>query len=244
VRISGSTALVTGANRGLGQVMARVLADRGARRVYAGARDPRPATEPGVIPVRLDVTNPAQVAAAAERCADVTLLVNNAGVLADSPLLAAPDLNAARTEMEVNYFGTLAMCRAFTPVLSRNGGGAIVNVLSIASWLTNPAMGSYSASKAAAWAMTNGIRSELDGQGIAVVALHCGYIDTDMARHVSAPKNTPEAIAAQALDAVEADWTEVLADDRTRQAKEALSRTPAATPIPAPRPAPGTSRTR
>ncbi|MFE8946442.1 SDR family oxidoreductase [Streptomyces sp. NPDC007856] len=224
VRIEGATALVTGANRGLGRVMARMLVERGARRVYGGARDPREVAEPGVVPVRLDVTDPAQVAAAAETCADLTLLVNNAGVLTDSPLLAAPDLAAARTEMEVNYFGTLAMCRAFAPLLVGNAPGAIVNVLSIASWFTNPAMGSYSASKAAAWAMTNGVREELRDTGVLVVGVHCGYIDTDMATHVSGPKNTPESIAAQAFDAVQAGRTEVLADERTRRAKADLGR--------------------
>ncbi|MQY32351.1 3-oxoacyl-[acyl-carrier-protein] reductase FabG [Streptomyces sp. RB17] len=224
VRIEGVTALVTGANRGLGRVMARMLVERGARRVYGGAREPGSVVEPGVVPVRLDVTDPAQVAAAAETCSDLTLLVNNAGVLTDSPLLAAPDLAAARTEMEVNYFGTLAMGRTFAPLLVGNAPGAVVNVLSIASWFTNPAMGSYSASKAAAWAMTNGIREELRDSGVLVVGVHCGYIDTDMAAHVSGPKNTPESIAAQALDAVRAGRTEVLADERTRQAKAGLAR--------------------
>ncbi|GAA4637230.1 SDR family oxidoreductase [Actinoallomurus vinaceus] len=232
MRIQGATALVTGANRGLGQVMTRMLLQRGAQRVYAGARDPQTVVEPGVIPVGLDVTDPAQVAAAAETCADVTLLVNNAGVLTDSALLAAPGLGAARTEMEVNYFGTLAMCRAFAPLLTRNGYGAIVNVLSIASWFNNPAMGSYCASKAAAWAMTNGVRSELHDEGILVVGVHCGYIDTDMARHVTGVKNTPESIAAQVFDAVEAGRTEVLADERTRQVKAALHLAPSATALP------------
>ena len=221
--ITGATALVTGANRGLGQAITRMLLERGAQRVYAGARNPQTVVEPGAVPVRLDITDPAQVAAAAESCADVTLLVNNAGVLTNSPLVAAPSLDAARMEMEVNYFGTLSMCRTFAPVLVGNGGGAIVNMLSIASWFTNPAMGSYSASKAAAWAMTGGVRSELNRHGISVVAVHCGYIDTDMARHVAAPKNTPEEIAAQALDAVETGQSEVLADERTRQAKADLS---------------------
>lgn len=230
MRIQGATALVTGANRGLGQVMARLLLRRGAHRVYGGARDPRSVREPGVVPVPLDVTDPAQVAAVADRCSDVTLLVNNAGVLTDSPLLAAPDPDAARTEMEVNYFGTLAMCRAFAPLLTGDSPGAIVNVLSIASWLTNPAMGSYSASKAAAWALTNGIRAELHDTGVLVVGVHCGYIDTDMAAHVTGPKNTPEAIAEQTFDAVESGRTEVLADERTRQAKAALSTTTTGAP--------------
>ncbi|MGW0883113.1 SDR family oxidoreductase [Streptomyces sp. NPDC002671] len=229
MQIHGATALVTGANRGLGQVMTRMLLQRGARRVYGAARDPRSVVEAGVIPVRLDVTDPTQVAAAAETCADVTLLVNNAGVLTDSPLLAAPDLDAARTEMEINYFGTLAMCRAFAPLLIGNAPGAIVNVLSIASWFTNPAMGSYSASKAAAWALTNGVRGELHDTGVLVVGVHCGYIGTDMPAHVTGPKNTPEAIARQTFDAVEAGRTEVLADERTRQAKSSLGLPPSTT---------------
>ncbi|MFE4968923.1 SDR family oxidoreductase [Streptomyces sp. NPDC056660] len=209
--------------------MARILPQRGAQRVYGGARDPGSVIEPGVIPVRLDITDPVQVAAAAETCSDVTLLVNNAGVLTGSPLLAAPDLDAARAEMEVDYFGTLAMCRTFAPLLISNSPGSIVNVPSIASWFTNPAMGSYSASKAAAWALTNGIRGELHDTGVLVGGVHCGYIDTDMAAHVRGPKNTPEAIAEQTLAAVESGRTEVLADERTRQAKAALGVTPGTT---------------
>ncbi|WP_433151293.1 SDR family oxidoreductase [Actinomadura nitritigenes] len=226
MHIKGKTALVTGANRGLGRTLTRVLLERGAARVYGGTRAPDAVVEPGVVSVGLDVTDPEQVAAAAAACPDVTLLVNNAGVLTDNSLLAAPSLDQARLEMEVNYFGTLAMCRAFAPVLARNGGGAIVNVLSIASWLTNPAMGSYSASKAAAWAMTNAVRSELHGQGTLVVAVHSGYIDTDMARHVDGAKNAPESVAEQVADAVEAREVEVLADERTRLAKTALSQPP------------------
>jgi NAD(P)-dependent dehydrogenase (short-subunit alcohol dehydrogenase family) len=222
VRVDGCVALVTGGNRGLGAVFARILLERGARRVYSGARDPGSITGAGVVPVRLDITEPGQVADAAERCSDVTLLVNNAGVLADSPLLAAPTEAAARAEMEVNYFGTLAMCRAFAPVLARNGGGALVNVLSIASFFTNPAMGSYAASKAAAWALTNGARVELRGQGTQVVAVHSGYIDTDMAADVTAPKASPETVVATTLDALETGAEEVLADERTRQIKAAV----------------------
>lgn len=222
VRIDGCVALVTGANRGLGSVFARTLLERGARRVYAGARHPAMVTDSGVVPVRLDITEPDQVADAAELCADVTLLINNAGVLADSPLLDTPTMGAARTEMEVNYFGTLSMCRAFAPILARNGGGAMVNVLSIASFFTNPAMGSYAASKAAAWALTNGVRVELRRQGTQVVAVHSGYIDTDMAAHVTGPKTSPETVVAATLDSLEAGAEEVLTDDRTRQIKAAV----------------------
>ena len=222
MRIRDSVALVTGANRGLGRAFARALRARGAKTVYAAARDSDTVTDPGVVPIRLDITDQHQVAAAAERCSDVTLLVNNAGVLTNSPLLAAATIDGARAEMEVNYFGTLAMCRAFAPVLAGNGGGAVVNMLSVASWYTNPNLGSYSASKAAAWALTNGIRVELRRQGTLVVAVHAGYVDTDMAGGVAAPKISPDDVAAQTFDAVEADREEVLADQRTRDIKAAI----------------------
>jgi NAD(P)-dependent dehydrogenase (short-subunit alcohol dehydrogenase family) len=164
-QISGSVALVTGANRGLGQVYARELVRRGAAKVYGGARNPAAVTEPGVIPVPLDITDAGQVAAAAAACADVTLLVNNAGVMKASTFIGPPDPDAARQEMAVNYFGTLSMCRAFAPVLAGSGGGAIVNMLSVASFYTNPFTASYGASKAAAWSLTNGLRVELHHQG-------------------------------------------------------------------------------
>ncbi|GAA4202603.1 SDR family oxidoreductase [Actinocatenispora rupis] len=246
MRIDGAVVLVTGANRGLGRVLARMCVERGAARVYGGVRDPGADLPAGVVPVRLDITDPAQVSAAAETCGDVTVLVNNAGVLTNTPLVGAPDLTRARAEMDVNYFGTLAMCRAFAPVLARNGGGALVNILSIASWFTNPAMGSYSASKAAAWAMTKGVRDELRPQGTLVVAVHSGYIDTDMARGVTSTKNSPEDVAARTLDGLAADRTEVLADDRTQRAKRAVAADPvpeprpvAETPVPEPRPVAG-----
>ncbi|GAA4618224.1 SDR family oxidoreductase [Actinoallomurus liliacearum] len=222
MRIDGCVALVTGANRGLGAVFARTLLEHGARRVYAGARNPDLVSDSGMVPIRLDVTEPEQVADAVQRCADVTLLINNAGVLTDSPLVDVPTMKAARTEMEVNYFGTLSMCRAFAPVLARNGGGAMVNVLSVASFFANPAMGSYAASKAAAWALTNGVRVELRRQGTQVVAVHSGYIDTDMAAHVAGPKTSPETVVTATLDALEAGAEEVLADERTRQIKAAV----------------------
>jgi NAD(P)-dependent dehydrogenase (short-subunit alcohol dehydrogenase family) len=220
--INGSVALVTGANRGLGRVLATELLVRGAEKVYAAARDPATVTDPGVEPVRLDVTDPDQVAAMAERCGDVTLLINNAGVLTNNSLLGASGPEPALREMAVNYFGTLAMCRAFAAVLGRNGGGAIVNILSVASFFTNPAMGSYSASKAAAWALTNGVRVELRRQGTLVVGVHSGYIDTDMASDVTAAKASPEHVAALTLDAVQAGREEVLADERTRALKAAI----------------------
>jgi NAD(P)-dependent dehydrogenase (short-subunit alcohol dehydrogenase family) len=224
MRIEGSVTLVTGAGRGLGRVLTRDLVERGARIVYGAARNPASVTEPGVTPVTLDITDPANVARVAEQCRDVDLLINNAGVMTLSPMIGAPALDGARLELETNYFGTLSMCRAFAPVLGANGGGALVNILSIVSWFTNPDNATYGASKAAAWAMTNGVRTELAAQGTLVIGVHAGFIDTDMTVGIDAPKSSPADVARQVLDAVEAGQVEVLADERTRQVKAALSR--------------------
>lgn len=224
MQIEGATALVTGANRGIGRAFAAALLERGAVRVYGGSRDPGRIDLAGVEPVALDVTDPDQVAAAAARCRDVTLLVNNAGVLRHAALIGAPSMVDARDEMEVHYFGTLAMCRAFAPVLAGNGGGAIVNMHSVVSFFTPPDSGSYAASKAAQWSLTNGVRVELATQGTHVVGVHVGFVDTDMAAGVEAPKLAASAVAAQALDAVEAGVAEVLADETARHFKEALPR--------------------
>ncbi|MGH3189255.1 MAG: SDR family oxidoreductase [Streptosporangiaceae bacterium] len=224
MKIGGSVALVTGANRGLGRAYARELVSRGAAKVYGAARQPALVTEPGVTPIALDITDSERVADVAAECADVTLLVNNAGVMRASTFIGAPNTDAARAEMETNYFGTLHMCRAFAPVLAANGGGAIVNMLSITSFYTNPFNSSYGASKAAAWSLTNGVRLELHHQGTLVVAVHAGFIDTDMAALVDLPKISPESVVKQAFDAVEAGQVEVLADERTRTVKASLSR--------------------
>jgi len=224
MNIVGSVALVTGANRGLGQAYARELVSRGAAKVYGAARDPATVTEPGVTPITLDVTDPERVARVAAQCTDVSLLVNNAGVLKYSTFINAPNLDAARLEMETNYFGTLNMCRAFAPVLAANGGGAIVNMLSVSSFYTNPFDASYGASKAAAWSLTNGVRLELHYQGTLVIAVHASFIDTDMAALADVPKDSPESVAQQVFDAVEANQIEVLADERSRTVKASLSR--------------------
>ena len=224
MRIEGSVALVTGANRGLGAAYASELVRRGAARVYGAARDPGAVTASGLTPVALDITDQARVAEVARECADVSLLVNNAGVMKASTFTGSPGLDAARQEMETNYFGTLSMCRAFAPVLAANGGGAIVNMLSVTSFYTNPLNASYGASKAAALSLTNGVRLELHHQGTLVVAVHAGFIDTDMAALVDLPKDDPAEVVRQVFDAVEADEIEVLADERTRVVKASLAR--------------------
>lgn len=224
MQIEGAVALVTGANRGLGQAYARALIERGARTVYAGVRSTEKVTDPGVTPVRLDITDIKDVTAAAERCRDVTLLINNAGIGGRHPLLEGPSMDFARNEMETNYFGTLAMCRAFAPVLAANGGGALVNMLSITSFFSFPTMGSLCATKAALWSLTNSLRIELEPQKTLVVGVHAGFIDTELSAGFDVAKHNPRDVAALALDAVEAGRVEVLADERTKAMKAWMAR--------------------
>lgn len=223
MKIRDSIVLVTGANRGLGLAFAKSLLERGAKKVYAGARDPASVTLDGVVPVYLDVTNPETISRRAQELGDVTLLVNNAGVLRGHGVLAGDAVAKAREEIETNYLGPLALSEAFAPILAKNGGGAILNVLSVLSWVTLPRTTTYSASKAAAWALANGLRSELAPQKTRVVSLHVGFIDTDMTRGLEVPKAAPADVVRLGLDAVEAGDDEVLVDDISRKVKGALS---------------------
>lgn len=220
--LSNCTALVTGANRGLGKQFVIELLRRGAT-VYAGARNPDSIDADGAIPVAFDVTDPASVTAAAGRASDVTLLVNNAGIGNASDDLLASDLDDIRREFETNVFGMLTATRAFAPIIEANGGGALLNILSVLSWVSFPNTGGYCASKAAAWSATNALRVELADRGIHVTALHVGLMDTDMAAGMDAPKSDPADVAAQALDGVAGGAFEVLADEVSRQVQSALS---------------------
>jgi NAD(P)-dependent dehydrogenase (short-subunit alcohol dehydrogenase family) len=223
MKVAGSIALVTGANRGLGLAFARALLEMGAVTVYAAARKPEAVTLRGVVPLKLDVTNDEDVSAAVRAAGDIDLLVNNAGIARPGSFLAEGAVEAAREHFEVNFVGPLRMARAFAPVLARNGGGAIVNVLSVTSWMSGPLLATYGASKSAAWALTNGLRIELAGQGTSVVGLHAGFIDTDLTRDIDAPKSSPEAVARTTLEALERGEWEVLADEITRQVHLGLS---------------------
>jgi len=216
MELHGAVALVTGANRGLGKAYAEALVAAGAK-VYAGARDPQTVTSEGVIPVQLDVTDAAQVAKAAAELTDVDLVVNNAGVAAlGTPLTA--DLDDARRLMEVNYLGLLRVSQAFAPQLA---GGALVNVLSVASFRPSLTLSTYSATKAAAWSITTALREEL--ADTLVVGVHAGFIDTDLAAAVPAEDKIPPSQVVEAtLEALRAGETEVLADDVSRVAKLSL----------------------
>jgi len=223
--VKGSTALVTGANRGLGKAIVEELLSRGAAKVYAGARDPQTvvAADPRVVAVQLDVTDHDSVYAAAALAGDVDLLVNNAGISDGTSVFGPDGVDSLRRQFETNTLGPLQMTRAFAPALEANGGGAVVNVLSVLAWVTFPSTSAYSASKAAAWSVTNASRGELRAQGTQVVGVHVGYLDTDMAAHVDGPKTDPADLARQVLDAVEAGSDEVLGDDLSRGVKAGLS---------------------
>ena len=229
VAMNGITALVTGARGGIGRHLVQELLRRGAGRVYAASRHAADDFgDPRVLPVRLDITDDEQVREAVQRCGDVILLINNAGLNHNSRLIGAPSLEPARTEMETNYFGTLRMCRAFAPVLQRGGGGAIVNVLSMAARVGMPAMGSLSASKAAALRLTECVRAELAGQGTLVMAFLPSAVDTEMTRDlVGVPKLAPADVARALVDGVEAGIETLPFGDRASRIERMLRDDPA-----------------
>ena len=225
MKISGSVALVTGSNRGMGRHFAQQLLERGAAKVYATARHPERVDLPGVQVLRLDLTDPESVAAAARAASDVTLLVNNAGIATGTNLLG--DLGQVRLEMETHYFGTLSVVRAFAPVLAATGGGAILNVLSALSWFSYDGSNAYAAAKAAQWSLTNGIRLELAAQGTQVTGVHVGAVDTDIMAGYDGPKVDPADVVRAALDGLEAGKLEVVVDDWSAMIKATLAGDPA-----------------
>lgn len=223
MKIENSVVLVTGANRGIGLAFTRELLVRGARKVYAAARDPATVTQAGVRALQLDVNNPADVTAAAALAPDVTLVINNAGIAQPGGFLASDSEEVARRIFETNFFAVLRMSKAFAPVLKGNGGGALLNVLSVASWVNGGELAAYSASKSAAWSLTNALRSELAAQKTQVLGLHMGYVDTDLTRGFDVPKSSPEDIVRCALDGLESGVDEVLADEITLQVKSGMT---------------------
>ncbi|MEH1130667.1 SDR family oxidoreductase [Micromonospora sp. CPCC 206061] len=224
--INGSVALVTGGSRGIGKALVAELFARGATKVYATARDPRAVTHPDAVPLALELTDPEAAAAVARQAPDVTILINNAGASFGSSFLDTP-VDDIRREFDINFYGPLHMTRAFAPILERNGGGHILTIHSALSWLSVPGADAYGASKAALWSQTNALRLTLASRGITVTGLHVGYVDTDMTAQVDAPKTSPRSVAAQALDGIEANALEVIADELTRQVKAGLAADPA-----------------
>ncbi|BCO37456.1 short-chain dehydrogenase [Mycobacterium heckeshornense] len=220
VAVADKVVVVTGGRRGLGSALVDEVRQRGARKVYSTAREAYSDTRPGVVTRELEVRSQDSVAALADEAGDAEIVINNAGILLPDSLLTGrmEDVDAT---FDVNVFGPLRVVRAFAPILARNGGGAIVNVHSVLSWLGGS--GAYGASKAAAWSLTNSLRAELKQQNTQVLGVHAGFIDTAMVADINLPKTPPHVVAERIIDALEDGAVEVLADDVTVAAKAALS---------------------
>ncbi|OBJ54829.1 SDR family oxidoreductase [Mycobacterium sp. 1423905.2] len=220
VNIKGSTVVVTGGQRGLGKAVVEELLERGAAKVYATARNPQPSQDPRVVSVALDVTDAESVAALAKTASDAQIVVNNAGTLGATKLLRS-DIEEVKAVFETNYFGALRVAKAFASILARNGGGALVDIHSVLSWVGG--FGGYGDSKAALWLATNSLRIELEPQGTLVTGVHLGYTDTDLVSDHDVPKNDPRQVAREILDGIERGDAEVLADEISRTIKASLS---------------------
>ncbi len=223
MQLKNAVVFVTGANRGLGEVFAREALARGAKKVYAAARNPQAINIAGVTAIELDVTDTAAITRAVTQAGDVTLLINNAGIAQTGSLLDASAEQHIRQQMETNLFGPLRLAQAFAPVLAQAGGGAIINVLSVASWISSAMLPTYSVSKSAAWSLTNGLRLALAEQGTQVLGLHAGFIDTGMTKDFDVPKTSPLDIVTATYNALEAGLSEILGDDITRQVHQGLT---------------------
>ncbi len=235
MKIKDSTALVTGANGGIGEEFVKALIAADIKKVYVTGRNVDSLyplkdiiKDRGEI-LKLDITKPEDIETAARLCTDVNLLINNAGVNFNTPLIGVNTLENARVEMETNYYGTLSMCRAFTPILKANGGGSIVNILSILSRVNIPLMGSLCASKASALSMTQGVRAELAAHGTTVIAVMPGAVDTRMSKDFQGPKISPVVVVEETLKAVEEGTEEVYPGDMASEIAAGLDKDPKAT---------------
>ncbi|KCZ54749.1 hypothetical protein HY29_13200 [Hyphomonas beringensis] len=233
MKIEGCTALVTGGNRGIGQGFVEELLNAGARKVYVGSRNPEDIPESyadlgdKIEVLKLDISNPEEVAAAASKATDVNLLVNNAGVFHMTTLMTAPTMDDMRSEMEVNFFGTMSMCRAFAPIIENNGGGTIVNVLSAGGIVAVPNMGGYSPSKFAMRAASDCLRAELRSRNIHVAALIVGSVKTRMAEHIKNMKQAlPSDIGKSGIVAIENNINEHDTDPHAVSVRAFLARDP------------------
>jgi len=220
MKIENSIALVTGANRGIGRALVEELLKAGAARVYAGMRDPAALAQghadARVIPVRLDVTKAEEVTAAAELASDTTLLINNAGVLDFGDILETPRETITRI-FATNFYGKQEMSRVFAPVIEGNGGGGIVNILSLLSLASMPGLAAYNASKAAAWSMTQSLRATLADRGVAVFGVLPGAIDTEMTAAVEMDKTSPGHVAEKVIAGIIAGDEDIFPDPMSTQ---------------------------
>lgn len=224
MNIENSVVFVTGANRGLGKALVGALLNAGAKKVYASARDPSTieASE-RVIPVKLDVTRLQDIQAAADAYKDVTVLINNAGIALGGSLLSPASLETARAEWETHVWGPMALSQAFAPTLATSGGGAILNILSVLSWISMPGIATYSAAKAAEWSLTNGLRHELSGQGTQVSGLHVAFIDTDLSSSFDGPKTSADDVASAAIAGLQNGDAEIVVDPISKYVKSGLA---------------------
>ena len=222
--VQNATVFITGANRGLGLAFAREALRRGAKKVYAGMRNTSGFDEPGIIPVRIDVTDLESIAAAADLAADTDLLINNAGIAAliEGPLAADVETQSARM-FDTNYYGVVRVTQAFEQALSTKPRAAIINVLSDIVWLPRPILAPYAASKAAAWSFTNQLRFHLAEQNIQVLGLHVGFVDTDLTSGIDVPKASPEDVVRRTYDALVEGKSEIMADNGTALLKSTLA---------------------
>jgi NAD(P)-dependent dehydrogenase (short-subunit alcohol dehydrogenase family) len=209
-QIDGSVVLVTGANGGLGEEFVAQSLARGAVKVYAAARNPRDWEDPRVVQLTLDVNDPESIRRAATESSDTTVVINNAGIIRPGTLVSASS-DDVRAVFDTNFFGALEVAQVYAPILKANGGGVLLNVASVLSWLAYGA--AYSASKAALWSATNSLRLELAPQGTLVSGLYLGYTATPMTAGIDAPMNDPADIVRAAFDGIEAGDHEILADE-------------------------------
>lgn len=219
--LNGAVVLVTGANGGIGTHFVREALDRGASKVYATARNPRTWDDDRVVPLTLDVTDPASIAAAVQAAPDVTVLINNAGTSTSTAEILTHTDEEIRSNVETNFLGPLFLARAFAPVLAAKDESVLIDIHSAMSWYA--VAGIYSATKAALWSATNSLRLELAPQGVHVVGVHVGYVDTAMAAHSTDPKVDPADLVRIVFDAVQDGQHEVLADQASVQLKAGLS---------------------
>ena len=223
MELKDQVVMVTGANGGIGSALVQAFLEAGVKKVYAGARNKESLSavlgDQRVQPVEIDVTNPSSVAAAADAYKDVTILVNNAGKN-QGGLLGNQD--AARAEMEVNYFGTHAMCSQFAPVLGANGGGCIVNIISLLAFVSMPSIGTYSASKAALHSLTQGIRGALARQGTRVIGVYPGPVATRMTEGLQMPMATPQGVAQEIIAGLIANAEEIFPDEMSKGVSQGL----------------------